>query len=599
MKQINAPQGSPEWHASRATTWNASDAPAMMGCDPNRTRTQLIQELATGIQREFSDFVQDRIIDEGHRFEALARPLAEEIIGESLYPVSATHDTLVIGGRPVAASFDGVTLLENALFEHKRLNAALRYTPWDEGNGDHLPAHYRIQMEHQLLVSGADCVLFMASEWDADGNLVEKRHCWYNSDPALRAQIIAGWKQLAEDLAAWKPSDKPATAVLVASPVEALPAVSVKVDGSLVVRQNFPAFEVALRDFLDNRLIRKPQTDQDFADLDQQIKALKAAEEALAAAEAQMLAQVAEIDSAKKTKDMLAKLVRDNRLMAEKLLAAEKDRRKLEIVQAGRDALAAHIAACNQRLGKPLMPNIAADFAGAIKGMRSLASMEDAISTMLAKAKIEASATADRIEMNLRYLRENAGEFRALFADTPTIVLKAPDDLQALVTARISEHKAAIQKQAEEAAERERERIRREEQAAAEARAREAEAARAPVQSEASAAPDQQPSESLLNPQAAWPFPNKPTEPVQAANVVQIRPPAAPPADDSARIKLGELNALIAPLSVTADGLAELGFKQLPNTGPAKLYRAADRDLILKAMVDHINRVRDTAPMAA
>jgi hypothetical protein len=48
-----------------------------------------------------------------------------------------------------------------------------------------------------------------------------------------------------------------------------------------------------------------------------------------------MLAQIETVDSAKKTKDMLAKLVRDNRLMAEKLLASEKERRRGEIVAGG------------------------------------------------------------------------------------------------------------------------------------------------------------------------------------------------------------------------------------------------------------------------
>ena len=45
-----------------------------------------------------------------------------------------------------------------------------------------------------------------------------------------------------------------------------------------------------------------------------------------------MLAQIQTVDQARRTKDALHKLVRDNRLMAEKLLSAEKERRKSEIV---------------------------------------------------------------------------------------------------------------------------------------------------------------------------------------------------------------------------------------------------------------------------
>ena len=87
MEIVNLVQGSAEWLAHRQQHYNASDAPAMMGCSPYKTRDELIRELATGITAEVSVETQS-IFDAGHRFEALARPLAEEIIGEDLYPVT-------------------------------------------------------------------------------------------------------------------------------------------------------------------------------------------------------------------------------------------------------------------------------------------------------------------------------------------------------------------------------------------------------------------------------------------------------------------------------------------------------------------------------
>ena len=66
----------------------------------------------------------------------------------------------------------------------------------------------------------------------------------------------------------------------------------VQVTGQIALQDNFKVFETRLRDFLDKKLIREPKTDQDFADLDSQIKAMKAARESLKAAGAQMLAQV-------------------------------------------------------------------------------------------------------------------------------------------------------------------------------------------------------------------------------------------------------------------------------------------------------------------
>lgn len=541
-------QGSPEWHAHRRNHFNASDAPAMLDCSPYETRSQLLRRLATDIVDAEFDAATQKRFDDGHRFEALARPIAEGIIGDDLAPVVGTN------GR-YSASFDGLTMMGDTAFEHKTINEALRYTPWDEGNGYHLPKQYRVQMEHQLLVSGAQRVLFMASRWDG-AKCVESRHCWYASDPALRTEIIAGWQQFEADLVAYV-APAPAAPTVVANPVQALPAVSVKVEGSIAVIDNFSAFETALRDFLEHRLIRAPKTDQDFADLDLQIKAMKGAEAALDSAESQMLAQIQAVDTAKKAKDMLAKLVRDNRLMAEKLLTAEKERRKTEIVMAGRNALAEHVVALNQRLGKPFMPVIPADFAGAIKGMRSLESMENAVATALANAKIEANAKADDIDRNLRHLNEHAAGHNSLFADVASIVLKAPDDFALIVSSRISAHQQEVQRQAEAAAERERDRIRAEEAAK--------------VQAEA-------------------------VKPAPVAPVRLVQPPTSPaPVTSGARIKLGDINARIAPLSITADGLASLGFSWVATDKASKLYRESDFGAICAALIYRIESATSLA----
>ena len=134
MKTIELVQGSPEWHAHRATHFNASDAPAMMGCSKYKTRSQLLHELHTGITPEV-DAGQQRRFDDGHRFEKLARPLAAQIIGEDLYPVVGTEGEL-------SASFDGLTMDESIAFEHKSLNDELR-AAMTSMEGASLPLPYR------------------------------------------------------------------------------------------------------------------------------------------------------------------------------------------------------------------------------------------------------------------------------------------------------------------------------------------------------------------------------------------------------------------------------------------------------------------------
>lgn len=102
MNIIKLVQGTPEWHAHRSSHFNASDAPAMLGISKHTSRNKLLERMATGIASEVDPATQRRF-DDGHRFEALARPLAEEIVGDDLYPIVGSEGKL-------SASFDGVTL---------------------------------------------------------------------------------------------------------------------------------------------------------------------------------------------------------------------------------------------------------------------------------------------------------------------------------------------------------------------------------------------------------------------------------------------------------------------------------------------------------
>lgn len=441
------PQGSPEWHALRAKRFGASEAAAMMGVSPYMTRSELLRHKKTGIVPEVDAQTQRRF-DDGHATEAAFRPVVERIIGQDLYPVVGT---LEVDGLPLLASFDGLTADDETGYEHKRINNDLRALR--DAEAPMVPEQYVWQLEQQMLVSGARGIWFCASDGTEDDSLL----IYYESDPELRAKLIAGWKQFAADLANYvEPEYIPAP---VGKAVTSLPAVSVNVSGAIDVRDNFKVFAEALTDFVETRLIREPKTDQDFADLDLQIKALEEAEKALKGAEANMLSQVESVDLAKRTLDQLHKLARDNRLAAEKLLAAKKESIKADIVNEGRAALLEHVEALNKRLGKPYMPAAVADFAGAIKGKRTVTSLREAVAVTLANAKIAASATADKIDANLKTLRELAADHVFLFADTAQIVMKDNADLVLLINARIAEHKAAEEKRLEA----ERERIRQEE----------------------------------------------------------------------------------------------------------------------------------------
>lgn len=461
-------QGTPQWVAHRFAHFNASDAPAMMGVSPYKSRSDLLRELATGLGEEVNGHTQS-LFDRGHRFEALARPIAEEIIGQELYPVVGTEGRL-------SASFDGLTLLEEVAFEHKTLNADLRAAIRQDGGNanEFLAPMYRVQMEQQCMVAGCDRVLFLATTWTDDDVLVEKRYCWYTADPQLAQEIARGWDQFALDLEAWKPTTT--APVVTAAAVENLPALSVRLQGALAVVSNLEPFGVALRAFVD-RIPKKPSTDQEFADTEAACKRLKEAEERLQAAEDSALAGMSDVETMRRMVADFRDLARTTRLASEKLVKQRKEQIREEEVARGHGAMVEHLAALNKRLGGAYIAGLTAgSFGAVIKGLKSLDSVRNAIDTELARAKIEASALADKIDANLKAIA--AAGAPTLFPDKAALVLKAADDLTAIIAQRL----AAEQKRQDD----ERERIRAEEAAriereAAEQREREAQQAAAAV----------------------------------------------------------------------------------------------------------------------
>lgn len=456
MRIVKLVQGTPEWHAHRRNHFNASDAPAMMACSTYKTRAQLVKELATGVTQEV-DAPTQRRFDAGHVYEAQARPLAEKIIGDEVSPCVGTSGKY-------SASFDGLTFMNDVGFEHKTLNNTLRAAMVPGCTGVDLPQQYQVQMEQQAMVSGCERILFMASAWELDVDsgelvLIEERHCWYQPNPELRAQIVAGWEQLEKDVAAFDPNAERPAAV-VAEPVESLPAVAVQLQGSLAVVSNLDKFGESLRGFI-GRMVAKPSTDQEFADAEAECKALKKAEEMLEAAESGALAQISDVEQLRRSVADLRNLARTTRLAREKLVAAEKEARRLSVVTDAQLDLDQHVAALNKRLGANWLPRTAGGFAETIKGMKSLDSMRDKVAVALTNAKHDANQLADRLESNRKHLEQEDGDWIALFADFATVGTKAAEDFHALAALRIGNHRAAEAKRLEA----ERERIRTEEAA--------------------------------------------------------------------------------------------------------------------------------------
>lgn len=541
MKVHNVQQGTPEWHALRSSYFTASEAPAMMGASKFQTRNDLLTMKKTGIVPDVSP-QQQAAFDRGHATEEMARPLVEEMIGEELYPIVGTSGNLL-------ASMDGATMLGDVLFEHKLWNEKV-VTQIRAGE---LDPHYYWQLEQQLLVSGAERVIFVCS----DGTKDRFAHLEYSPVAGRREQLLAGWAQFEQDLGEFVVKEAKVEAIGAAP--DQLPALRIDVTG-MVTASNLDAFKshaLAVIGDINTDL----STDKDFADADATVKWCGEVEDKLKAAKEHALSQTESIDVLFKAIDDITAETRRKRLELEKLIKARKDIIRSDMVMDAAKALQAHIDQINETLNSRIrMPRVPADFAGAIKGKRTIDSLKEAADAELARAKIEASRIADLIRANLKSLNELAIKHGFLFHDAQELVLKANDDLVALIKVRINEHElqqAELKRQEEEKAQ----------QLAAQQRQKAAE----PVVEQPVKAPQE-------------------PEPV-AATPIKTTAAAQQPVDDGQRIKLGDISTRLG-FTLSAEFLRSLGFEAVERKQGAQLYRASDFPRICVALVHHIQAVQ-------
>jgi predicted phage-related endonuclease len=442
MKLHQVVQRSPEWDALRAKHHTASEAPAMMGVSLQVKRTELLHHKATGTEQEFSDWFRAKILDKGHQVEALAKPIAEEILGERLYPATASDDDGYL-----LVSLDGFTMGGEVTWECKQYNRDL-FAAVQAGE---CPPYHRWQVVQGLHITGAEKCLFMCS----DGTRENTVWCWVSLREGEAAELLAGWKQFDADLATYTP---PAI-VLAAVPerISDLIAPSVQIEGRLIA-SNLPAYRAQVEEFIA-RLPAKLETDEDFAFAESWIKVCEAAEKRLDTAINEVLAGSASIDEVVRAMREFKAELRDNRLPTQNLVKMRKDQIRFDSIQGGKKALADHVAQLNERLSKvaagwwpkgvasPKLAPIEEDFAGSIKNLKSFASMHDRITTHLAHMTIKANAAADAIQANIATLREAAPEHAFLFTDAAQLVLKANTDLVLVIESRMTAHRERVRQE--------------------------------------------------------------------------------------------------------------------------------------------------------
>jgi putative phage-type endonuclease len=470
MRIENCIQGSQEWHALRANHFTASDAAAMMGESKYKSRNQLLEEKATGKTPEVSEAKQ-RIFDQGHEAEAAARDILEMETLESYPPLVATRE---IEGLPLLASFDGCSLGSRGLWEHKLWNETLAE---NVRNKTLEPAYYW-QLEHQLLVAGdeAQHVIFTVS----DGTMEKRETMVYESVPERRKKLIAGWKQFAEDLKNYKPKAKPEQ--VEGADADGFPLVEYEVHGTAIY-SNLRDILPIVKERAEEEMARPLETDQDFADKEKQVKAVKAARKHLKETTEDVKGEFvsfAEFSSLAAEMDSVLQKLQSH---GEKAVKDAKAQKKREIEQSADEALREHIASVNEKIAPLHIENIIdiiPDWGTAMKNKRTLESLQNAVDEELSRVQVGIKQTFKLVWENLEYFNSQK-DYHFLFNDLERIVNQQSEGFKALVQQRIADYEA------EQKEKREREERERKEREAAEVKRREEAEARRKEREEADA----------------------------------------------------------------------------------------------------------------
>lgn len=447
MKILKLEQGSQEWLDARKSSFNASEASAMMGDSKYMSRNELLQQKKTGVSKPINAATQ-RIFDLGHKYEDSARLIVSM---EQCEELPALVGSIEVDGLKLLASFDGLT--DSYCWEHKSWNKTLS----ENVRNEVLEPHYYWQLEQQCMVAEVDECLFTVS----DGTEENMISMWYKSVPSRQEELIAGWLQFNKDLEAFEVVAKTEKAVA-ADYTGLLPAVSCKVQGTELV-SNIGDCLTAIKDLAEDEMGKTLESDQDFANKESLNKDVKKARAALKTTLANVQGEFVSYSQFAETAAELDSVLQKMQSHGEKQVKQEKEARKQAILESGSNGMTEFINSFDE-LDRNVVFDIAMtckpDFVGAMKGKRTIESLQHAVDDELARCKREISPKIEIAAGNYAFYVDNAAGFEFLFPDISNHLDNSTEAFEGIIARRIQTHKEAEEKRLEQ----ERETIRLEEE---------------------------------------------------------------------------------------------------------------------------------------
>lgn len=381
----NLVQNSPEWHQFRAQHFGASEASAMLGISPYKTRDELLREKAIGIFKEVDAHTQ-KIFDKGHEVERLALPIAEKMIGVELYPVTASKGDL-------SASCDGLSMDETVAWENKQYNKA----HFDKVKNGELPEIHWPQCQQVMYVTGADMLWFTISD-GTDGNTVGM---WVHEDMKLQEKLVNGWAQFAIDLKNYVP---PVVIEKVeAETIQTLPVPSVVVKGEITA-SNLSEITPKFDSYLGS-IKTEFKTDQDFADAEANAKNCRETEKRIEALRANIIAQMADVNAVDSALANYQEAFRKSALQLEKAVKEQKESIKTNAILKARNEYLEFMNSLIKQVPVALYSKLTPpNFAEAIKGVKTIESMHSRLNDAVAKGKTEATILFNTVKSNIELI---------------------------------------------------------------------------------------------------------------------------------------------------------------------------------------------------
>ena len=225
---------------------------------------------------------------------------------------------------------------------------------------------------------------------------------------------------------------------------------------STIIASNFAEWKEPLLATIKAANI-KLQTDDDFAVAEKNIKALKASEDALKAAKEQALKKAEDVFKLFQDIDDVAGAAAEARLALSKQIKERKDNIKSDAVTAALALLSEHMDTLNpvfiEHEGPQHMKQAIAHVNDAVKGKRSIATMQKAVDTVVGVFTEKFNQRNTLIEINLEVINAHAANNPALFSDANQLACRLSlDQLKTEIKVRLEKYKeqeAAKQKAAE------------------------------------------------------------------------------------------------------------------------------------------------------